>query len=156
MALQFAMNAPRSVAARAPRAFARGMQSAWVHAVIVRFDAAAYSRISHLRQLGAGTALAESRGDRPRRGRERIIMPERKTQHPRTPTAAIPARRPAPSRRDRKDPPGPHEPLEGSESGRQRVRRKAKEDANMDQALEETFPASDPVSPFIPAKPRTR
>ena len=24
----------------------------------------------------------------------------------------------------------------------------------MDQALEETFPASDPVSPFVPAKPR--
>lgn len=25
---------------------------------------------------------------------------------------------------------------------------------NLDEALEETFPASDPVSPFIPAVPR--
>ncbi|MCW1776765.1 hypothetical protein NB693_20285 [Pantoea ananatis] len=25
-------------------------------------------------------------------------------------------------------------------------------DANQDEALEETFPASDPVSPFVPAK----
>ena len=25
---------------------------------------------------------------------------------------------------------------------------------NQDEALEETFPASDPVSPFIPARPR--
>jgi hypothetical protein len=25
---------------------------------------------------------------------------------------------------------------------------------NLDEALEETFPASDPISPFVPAKPR--
>ena len=30
--------------------------------------------------------------------------------------------------------------------------RKEKESAAQDEALEETFPASDPVSPFIPAK----
>ncbi|HEX6832880.1 MAG TPA: hypothetical protein VF132_05045 [Rudaea sp.] len=56
--------------------------------------------------------------------------------------------------RDRKDPPekkGP-QPEENSE---QRKRRKKKESENLDQAIEETFPASDPVSPFIPAKPRT-
>lgn len=35
-------------------------------------------------------------------------------------------------------------------------RRKAKESANQDEALEETFPASDPVSPFIPAKVPSR
>ena len=58
--------------------------------------------------------------------------------------------------RDRKDPPQPQEANQARESGGQRARRKAREDANMDQALEETFPASDPVSPFIPAKPRSR
>ena len=31
-------------------------------------------------------------------------------------------------------------------------REKRKEDKRQDEALEETFPASDPVSPFIPAK----
>lgn len=30
---------------------------------------------------------------------------------------------------------------------------KAHTEDNFDQALEETFPASDPISPFIPAKP---
>jgi hypothetical protein len=30
--------------------------------------------------------------------------------------------------------------------------RKDKASDNQDQALEETFPASDPVSPFVPAK----
>lgn len=30
--------------------------------------------------------------------------------------------------------------------------RKSHENDNQDQALEETFPASDPVSPFVPAK----
>jgi hypothetical protein len=30
--------------------------------------------------------------------------------------------------------------------------RKAHESENQDQALDETFPASDPVSPFVPAK----
>ena len=33
-----------------------------------------------------------------------------------------------------------------------RQRRKDKTSDNQDEALEETFPASDPVSPFIPAK----
>jgi hypothetical protein len=40
-----------------------------------------------------------------------------------------------------------------SESPQARQRRKDKESDNQDEALEETFPASDPVSPFIPAKP---
>ncbi|MGB5851622.1 MAG: hypothetical protein WBG85_04920 [Rhodanobacter sp.] len=34
-----------------------------------------------------------------------------------------------------------------------REQRKQKESENQDEALEETFPASDPVSPFIPSKP---
>ena len=33
-----------------------------------------------------------------------------------------------------------------------RQQRKDKESDNQDEALQETFPASDPVSPFIPAK----
>lgn len=62
-------------------------------------------------------------------------------------------RKPAAVTRDRKDPPHRDAPS-GAESTQQRKRRKEKESANMDRALEETFPASDPVSPFIPAKPR--
>ena len=67
---------------------------------------------------------------------------------------AKPAGSPAgPSSRDRKDPPEADAPSQ-QESPEERARRKRKESANMDQALEETFPASDPVSPFVPAKPR--
>ncbi|MEO8672743.1 MAG: hypothetical protein ABI411_15600 [Tahibacter sp.] len=40
------------------------------------------------------------------------------------------------------------------ETARQRGTRKRHADANVDEALNETFPASDPISPFIPAKPR--
>jgi hypothetical protein len=55
---------------------------------------------------------------------------------------------------DRKDPPlqddkkSPGKP----EDAREREKRKQHESENQDQALEETFPASDPVSPFVPAK----
>lgn len=34
----------------------------------------------------------------------------------------------------------------------EQAQRKQHEDENQDEALEETFPASDPVSPFIPAR----
>jgi hypothetical protein len=54
--------------------------------------------------------------------------------------------------RDRKDPPAPGENTEANESPSQRDRRKRHESDNQDEALEETFPASDPVSPFVPAK----
>jgi len=53
--------------------------------------------------------------------------------------------------RDRKDPPAPGDHRE-EESPRERRERKEHESENQDEALEETFPASDPVSPFIPAK----
>ena len=53
--------------------------------------------------------------------------------------------------RDRKDP--PLSPDHGHpETERQRQARETHESENQDEALEETFPASDPVSPFIPAK----
>ena len=56
---------------------------------------------------------------------------------------------------DRKDPPlsenGLH-PDSPKETRAERAERKEKESANLDQALEETFPSSDPVSPFVPAK----
>ena len=68
------------------------------------------------------------------------------------PTAG--ARKQVPSR-DRKDPPARGTPKEmHTETPEERAQRKRKESANVDQALKETFPASDPVSPFIPAKPR--
>jgi hypothetical protein len=35
----------------------------------------------------------------------------------------------------------------------ERRRRKRQTQENLDEALQETFPASDPVSPFIPARP---
>lgn len=56
------------------------------------------------------------------------------------------------SRRDRKDPhpAGPARP----EKPQEREHRKRHESENLDDALEETFPASDPVSPFVPARPR--
>lgn len=52
--------------------------------------------------------------------------------------------------RDRKDLPEDHPA--GQESPGERSERKQKESENQDEALEETFPASDPVSPFVPAK----
>lgn len=54
--------------------------------------------------------------------------------------------------RDRKDPPAAAEDRRGPETQAQRRRRKQHESDNQDEALEETFPASDPISPFVPAK----
>lgn len=54
--------------------------------------------------------------------------------------------------RDRKDPPAEPSPPSEPETTWQRVIRKEKTSQNQDEALEETFPASDPVSPFVPAK----
>jgi hypothetical protein len=51
---------------------------------------------------------------------------------------------------DRKDP--GHGDCRQGETPDERRRRKASESANLDEAVEETFPASDPVSPFVPAK----
>ncbi len=50
---------------------------------------------------------------------------------------------------DRKD---PHPIVAGPENPLARRRRKTRESSNLDEALEETFPASDPVSPFVPAR----
>lgn len=54
--------------------------------------------------------------------------------------------------RDRKDPPANDEDRAREESAAQRRARKEHASDNQDEALEETFPASDPVSPFVPAK----
>lgn len=56
---------------------------------------------------------------------------------------------------DRKDVDHAHDkpkPPQSPESPGQRAERKRHESENQDEALEQTFPASDPVSPFIPAK----
>ena len=57
--------------------------------------------------------------------------------------------------RDRKDPPRPDEecPPQHRETPAERRSRKDHESENQDEALEEIFPASDPVAPFVPAKP---
>jgi hypothetical protein len=52
---------------------------------------------------------------------------------------------------DRKDIAPPLESAPQDESRAVRRERKRHESANLDEALEETFPASDPVSPFVPA-----
>jgi hypothetical protein len=54
--------------------------------------------------------------------------------------------------RDRKDPTGAPAPAT-KENEHQRSERKAHASDNQDEALDETFPASDPTSPFVPAKP---
>lgn len=55
------------------------------------------------------------------------------------------------ARQDRKDP--PTEKNKGRpETEEERRDRKRHESDNQDEALEETFPASDPVSPFVPAR----
>jgi hypothetical protein len=61
---------------------------------------------------------------------------------------------------DRKDIPPPLDPPPAGEAPLDRSRRKRHESDNLDEALAETFPASDPVSPFVPAvgagKPRAQ
>ncbi|MFZ7096761.1 hypothetical protein ACOPJQ_02175 [Luteimonas dalianensis] len=54
--------------------------------------------------------------------------------------------------RDRKDPPERHDDRQDAESPQEREQRKRHEESNQDEALEETFPASDPTSPFVPAR----
>ena len=54
--------------------------------------------------------------------------------------------------RDRKDLPEADASPHRDETPGERRERKNKESENQDEALEETFPASDPVSPFVPAK----
>jgi hypothetical protein len=54
------------------------------------------------------------------------------------------------SHTDRKDP--GHRDVRQGETPDERRRRKASESDNLDEAVDETFPASDPVSPFVPAK----
>lgn len=53
---------------------------------------------------------------------------------------------------DRKDPPINKDKPASAETEEERRERKRRESENQDEALEETFPASDPVSPFVPAK----
>lgn len=54
--------------------------------------------------------------------------------------------------RDRKDPPASPDAPPPHETPQQRRQRKDRANRNQDEALEETFPASDPVSPFVPAR----
>jgi hypothetical protein len=52
---------------------------------------------------------------------------------------------------DRKDP--PVVPTQATpESPHERQARKSRESELLDEAVTETFPASDPISPFVPAK----
>lgn len=54
--------------------------------------------------------------------------------------------------RDEKDLPVPGEKAR-SETPAEEHHRKTQTDRNHEEALEETFPGSDPISPFVPAKP---
>lgn len=81
--------------------------------------------------------------------------PKNSAAKKKTPSAPPDDPRRATRSRDRKDPPHPDEPaFSFIESTAEKQHRKSRTSTNLDKALEETFPASDPVSPFIPAKPR--
>lgn len=58
--------------------------------------------------------------------------------------------------RDAKDPPQPGTRPVSDEKPQEKTQRKRHADENLDKALRETFPASDPISPFVPAVPRER
>lgn len=58
---------------------------------------------------------------------------------------------PNPSR-DRKDPPKDPSGAAPAETPVERHERKTRESDLLDEAVQETFPASDPISPFVPAK----
>jgi hypothetical protein len=53
--------------------------------------------------------------------------------------------------RDRKDPPVPGDPLPSAENEDEYMARKQHESELLDEAIDESFPASDPASPFVPA-----
>src|SRR3546814_1694703 len=53
--------------------------------------------------------------------------------------------------RDRKDLPAEDDRNRPPETPEHRKHRKQHESDNQDEALDETFPASDPISPFVPA-----
>lgn len=57
--------------------------------------------------------------------------------------------------RDAKDPPAPDTRPVSEHAGVKRERKKHADEI-LDDALSETFPASDPISPFVPAVPRER
>ena len=54
--------------------------------------------------------------------------------------------------RDRKDPPLDPDAPAPAENASERAQRKVHESLLLDEAIDESFPASDPVSPFVPAK----
>ena len=72
-----------------------------------------------------------------------------------SPTSAKSRRRRS-GNQDRKDPPLDDDAdalaVSEPESVEQRALRKRHESENLDESLEATFPASDPVSPFIPTR----
>jgi hypothetical protein len=53
---------------------------------------------------------------------------------------------------DRKDLPLAPDATSAPESVQERHQRKSRESELLDEAVKETFPASDPISPFVPAK----
>jgi hypothetical protein len=59
------------------------------------------------------------------------------------------------SRHDAKDlDPARRSGNRSQESERDRASRMGQASHNLDESLRETFPASDPISPFVPARPR--
>jgi hypothetical protein len=56
-----------------------------------------------------------------------------------------------PAARDRKDPPVPLDPPPPAENEDEYMARKQHESELLDEAIDESFPASDPASPFVPA-----
>lgn len=55
--------------------------------------------------------------------------------------------------RDKKDPPAPDHERDQPETPEEREQRKRHQNHLQDESVEETFPASDPIAPFVPARP---
>jgi hypothetical protein len=81
------------------------------------------------------------------------MTPTNRDSDPNAQASTLPAHAgPAVVPHDRKDLPPAGPAADAHEDAAQRAERKARESALLDEAISETFPASDPVSPFVPAK----
>lgn len=69
----------------------------------------------------------------------------------RSPVASIGRTTSGAPARDRKDPPPPTDAPAPAENEEEYMARKQHESELLDEAIDESFPASDPASPFVPA-----
>ena len=58
------------------------------------------------------------------------------------------------SKKTARAPSGDKPRRDARETELEKRKRQVRTERNLDEALKETFPASDPVSPYVPAKPK--